>query len=62
MNSTKPRTAGAVDRARVARLTRSELERSLEVARRALEAFGASAGRQDGQDEEGSLQPDAAPA
>ena len=62
MNSCKPRIVVALDRARMARLTRSELERSLEYARRALEAFGASAGRQDGADEDATLQPGAARA
>ena len=60
MNSTKSRIASAVDRARLARLNRSELERSLELATRALQAFGASAGRQKGPEEDGTLEHDAA--
>jgi hypothetical protein len=62
MNSTKPRSASAVDRARMARLNRSELEHSLELARRALQAFGASAGRQSGPEEESALEHDSATA
>jgi len=62
MNSSKPRIVVSFDRARLARLTRSELERLLVGARRALEAFGTSAGRQEGPDEEGAGQREAAPA
>jgi hypothetical protein len=52
MNSSKPRLASTSDRRRLARLSRGELERLLVRARRAFEAFGASAGRpEDGEDE-----------
>lgn len=56
MNSKQPRLAAISDRARLARLTRGELERLLVRARRAFEAFGASAGRpEDGDaDDDGS--------
>jgi hypothetical protein len=47
MNSKKPRLASISDRVRLARLTRGELERLLVRAKRAFEAFGASAGRTD---------------
>lgn len=43
MQSNKLRLAAISDRARVARLTRAELERLLVRARRAFEAFGTSA-------------------
>jgi len=43
MNSKQPRLAAISDRVRLARLTRGELERLLVRARRAFEAFGASA-------------------
>jgi hypothetical protein len=50
MNSKQARLAAISDRARLARLTRGELERLLVRARRAFEAFGASAGRpEDGE-------------
>lgn len=45
MNSKQPRLAAISDRVRLARLTRGELERLLVRAKRAFEAFGASAGR-----------------
>jgi len=45
MNSKQPRFAAISDRARLARLTRGELERLLVRAKRAFEAFGTSAGR-----------------
>lgn len=45
MHSKKTRLAAISDRARLARLTRGELERLLVRAKRAFEAFGASAGR-----------------
>jgi|GEM_PF-5338392 len=44
MNSNQPRLAAISDRVRLARLTRGELERLLVRAKRAFEAFGASAG------------------
>jgi hypothetical protein len=47
MNSKKPRLAANSDRARLARLTRGELERLLVRAKRAFEAFGTSAGRSE---------------
>jgi len=47
MNSTKSPLAAASDKARLARLTRGELEHLLRGAKRAFEAFGASAGRCD---------------
>lgn len=50
MNSKQPRLAAISDRARLARLTRGELERLLVRARRAFEAFGASAGRPEDTD------------
>ena len=50
MNSKQPRLAAISDRARLARLTRGELERLLVRARRAFEAFGASAGRLEDSD------------
>ena len=50
MNSKQPRLAVISDRARLARLTRGELERLLVRARRAFEAFGASAGRPEDSD------------
>ncbi|HET8936361.1 MAG TPA: hypothetical protein VFN67_23115 [Polyangiales bacterium] len=43
MQSKKPRFAAISDRARLARLTRAELERLLDRAKRAFEAFGTSA-------------------
>jgi len=43
MQSKKPRLAAISDRARLARLTRAELERLLVRAKRAFEAFGTSA-------------------
>lgn len=43
MQSKKPRLAAISDRARLARLTRAELERLLVRARRSFEAFGTSA-------------------
>jgi hypothetical protein len=53
MNSSKPRLASTSDRRRLARLSRGELERLLVRARRAFEAFGASAGRpEDAEDVE----------
>jgi hypothetical protein len=45
MNKKEPRLAAISDRARLARLTRAELERLLVRAKRAFEAFGTSAGR-----------------
>lgn len=56
MNSKQPRLAAISDRARLARLTRGELERLLVRAKRAFEAFAASAGRpEDGEgDDDGS--------
>lgn len=45
MNSKQTRLAAISDRARLARLTRGELERLLVRAKQAFEAFGASAGR-----------------
>ena len=45
MNKKEPRIAAISDRARLARLTRGELERLLVRAKRAFEAFGTSAGR-----------------
>jgi hypothetical protein len=53
MNSKQPRLAAISDRARLARLTRSELERLMVRAKRAFEAFGASAGRPEDGDAEG---------
>jgi Zn-finger nucleic acid-binding protein len=50
MNSKQPRLAAISDRARLARLTRGELERLLVRARRAFEAFGTSAGRSEDND------------
>ena len=54
MNSKQPRLAAISDRARLARLTRGELERLLVRARRAFEAFGASAGRPEDSDSDDS--------
>ena len=50
MNRKQPRLAAISDRARLARLTRGELERLLVRAKRAFEAFGASAGRPEDSD------------
>jgi hypothetical protein len=50
MNNKQSRLAAISDRARLARLTRSELERLLVRAKRAFEAFGTSAGRPEDSD------------
>lgn len=52
MNNKQSRLAAISDRARLARLTRSEMERLLVRARRAFEAFGTSAGRPEDSDGE----------
>lgn len=52
MNSPKPRLAAHSDRARLPRLSRAELERLLVRARRAFEAFGASAGPAEAEGDE----------
>ena len=52
MQSKKPRLAAISDRARLARLTRAELERLLVRARRAFEAFDTSAERVEDGDED----------
>ena len=57
MNSKQTRLAAISDRARLARLTRVELERLLVRAKRAFEAFGTSAGPgrpEDGDGDEAS--------
>jgi hypothetical protein len=54
MNSKQPRLAAISDRVRLARLTRGELERLLVRAKRAFEAFGASAGRPEDGDSDDS--------
>jgi hypothetical protein len=52
MHSKKSRFAAISDRARLARLTRGELERLFVRAKRAFEAFGTSAGpSEDGDDD-----------